>query len=74
MSEREFPKRVFTLAKFQSYTTRYNSTIIIDYLEELIFTSLESAALLTIVNEDSSVIDYRHLCETFLGVQKNIQD
>ena len=44
------------------------------YLEELIFTALESTALLTIVHKNGSVIDHRHLSEALLGVQKHIEN
>ena len=43
------------------------------YLEELIFTALESTALLTIVHKNGRVINNWHLSKALLGIQEYIE-
>ena len=47
--------------------------IILSYLEECIFATLEPRVL-SIVHKDGGVINDRHLSEALLGVQKHIED
>jgi hypothetical protein len=71
VSDREFPNKVFTFESVQFYL-RINNTNN-KYLEESIFTSLETGAL-TIVHQDGGVINHRHLRETLLRVQEHVDD
>jgi hypothetical protein len=48
--------------------------ITLTYLEELILSSLESDALLTVVHEHGGIVNDRHLGETLLGVQQHVQN
>ena len=73
VSEREFPNKLLTFDKVQFYKHMTLFGITFTYLEELILSSLESSALLTIVHKDSSIVYDRHLSKALLRIQKHVE-